>query len=159
MGTFKIDHPADPEGKYLVQAAVQSPDTKNIYDGVATLDARGETTVNLPTYVEALNTEFRYQLTCLGGFAPVYIVQEITGSSFKIAGGKAGMKVSWQVTGLRKDPYALAHPIQVEVEKPADEQGRYRHPTEWGQPESMGIGYEEQQHLLVSPSPPQASKP
>jgi hypothetical protein len=158
MGTYRIDHPADPEGKYLVQAAVQSPDIKAVYDGIATLDARGESTVTLPSYVEEFNTDFRYQLTCIGGYAPVYVAQEITGSSFKIAGGKADMKVSWQVTGIRKDPYALAHPIEVEVEKPAEEQGSYLHPIEHGQPESKGIRYEELQRMEET-TLPQAKKP
>jgi hypothetical protein len=147
MGTYKIDHPTVPESKYLVQAAVQSPDVKSIYDGIATLNSKGEATVALPSYVAALNTDFRYQLTCIGGFAPVYIAQELTGDKFKIAGGKAGMKVSWQVTGIRKDPYAAAHPIQVEVEKPADEQGKYLHPTEYSQPESKGVNYSKRQEM------------
>jgi hypothetical protein len=146
-GTFRIDHPLDPENKYLVQSAVQSPDMKSVYDGVVTLDAKGEATVTLPSYVAALNTDFRYQLTCIGGFAPVYVAQEITGSSFKIAGGKAGMKVSWQVTGTRKDRYAQAHPVQAEVEKPADEKGKYLHPKEHGQPESKGINYQKVQEM------------
>lgn len=36
---------------------------KNIYDGVVTTDAQGRATVQLPDWFEALNTEFRYQLT------------------------------------------------------------------------------------------------
>jgi hypothetical protein len=31
------------------------------------------------------------------------------------------MKVSWQVTGIRKDPWANAHRISVEEDKPAKE--------------------------------------
>jgi hypothetical protein len=57
------------------------------------------------------------------------------------------MKVSWQVTGTRQDPYANAHRIPVEEDKPANEKGKYLHPTEWGQPASMGIDYEEQQRM------------
>jgi hypothetical protein len=37
-GSFKIDHPLDPANKYLYHSFVESPDMKNIYDGVATLD-------------------------------------------------------------------------------------------------------------------------
>jgi hypothetical protein len=57
------------------------------------------------------------------------------------------MEVSWQVTGIRQDAYANAHRIPVEEAKAADEQGKYLHPTEQGQPESQGIGYERQQEL------------
>jgi hypothetical protein len=38
------------------------------------------------------------------------------------------MKVSWMVTGVRHDAYAEMHPIQVEVEKPLSEKGRFLYP-------------------------------
>ena len=38
------------------------------------------------------------------------------------------MKVSWQVTGIRKDPSANAHRIRVEEDKPAKERGYYTYP-------------------------------
>jgi hypothetical protein len=47
------------------------------------------------------------------------------------------MKVSWQVTGVRKDPYAKAHPIQVEEDKP--ERGYYIHPYLYDEPAEKGI--------------------
>jgi hypothetical protein len=49
------------------------------------------------------------------------------------------MKVSWQVTGIRKDPWANANRIQVEEDKPAKERGHYLHPDLYGQPEKKGI--------------------
>ena len=63
------------------------------------------------------------------------------------------MEVSWQVTGVRQDAFATAHRKPVEEEKPADEKGKYLHPTELGQPASLGVGYEEQQpmqHVVLS---------
>lgn len=141
-GSFKIDHPLDPENKYLYHSFVESPDMKNVYDGVVTLDANGEAKVQLPNYFEALNKDFRYQLTCIGGFAPVYIAEEIFGNSFKIAGGQSGMKVSWQVTGIRKDPFAEANRIQVEMDKPAGERGKYLYPEAYGLGKERGVDYE-----------------
>jgi len=138
-GSFKIDDPTDPANKYLYHSFVESPDMKNIYDGVATLDALGEAVVQLPDWFEALNRDFRYQLTCIGGFAPVYIAEKINQNHFKIAGGKAGLEVSWQVTGIRQDAWANAHRIPVEVEKPAQEQGYYIHPELFGQPAQKSI--------------------
>jgi hypothetical protein len=39
-GSFKIDHPLDPENKYLYHSFVESPDMKNIYDdGKVSVDA------------------------------------------------------------------------------------------------------------------------
>ncbi len=138
-GGFKIDHPLDPAGKYLQHSFVESPDMKDVYDGVVVLDALGEATVELPEWFEALNRDFRYQLTCIGGAAVVYIADEIASHRFRIAGGKPGMKVSWQVTGTRQDAWANANRLVVEEEKPSAEQGTYLHPELFGQPEEKSI--------------------
>ncbi|MCF6192440.1 MAG: hypothetical protein L3J76_04835 [Candidatus Hydrothermae bacterium] len=132
-GSFKIDHPLDPANKWLYHSFVESPDMKNIYDGVVTLDANGEAWVQLPDWFEALNKDFRYQLTPIGAAMPnLYIAQEIQNNRFKIAGGVPGMKVSWQVTGIRHDPYAEAHRLPVEEWKRPEERGYYLHPELYG---------------------------
>ncbi|MDZ7261761.1 MAG: hypothetical protein ONB05_06625, partial [candidate division KSB1 bacterium] len=141
-GGFVIDHPLDPANKYLYHSFVESPDMMNIYNGNVTLDANGEAVVELPDWFQTLNRDFRYQLTCIGGFAPVYIAEEISGNRFRIAGGSSGMKVSWQVTGIRQDAFANAHRLPVEVEKSGTEQGKYLYPKEHGLPETMGINSE-----------------
>jgi hypothetical protein len=133
-GAFRIDHPLDPANKYLNHSFVESPDMKNIYDGVATLDASGAAVVELPAWFEALNEDFRYQLTAMGAPGPnLYIAQEIKDNRFTIAGGEPGMKVSWQVTGIRHDPYAEANRIPVEQDKAADERGLYIYPQGYGE--------------------------
>jgi len=134
-GGFKIDHPLEPERKHLSHSFVESAEMKNVYDGVVSLDANGECCVELPEWFEALNCDFRYQLTSIGGPAPnLHIAREVSNNRFNIAGGKSKMKVSWQVTGIRKDSWARAHPLIVEEEKPADAQGYYRHPELFGLP-------------------------
>ncbi|USO00157.1 MAG: hypothetical protein H6810_05705 [Phycisphaeraceae bacterium] len=140
-GTFRIDHPLDPENEYLSHSFVESPEMKNVYDGVVTLDSDGKAAVTMPDYFGALNTEFRYQLTCIGGYAPVYVETEIEGGVFAIAGGKPGLKVSWQVTGVRQDPWALANPVKVEEEKSDVDKGLYLHPAAYGLPPERGIGH------------------
>jgi hypothetical protein len=128
-GTFKIDHPLDPKNKYLYHSFVESPDMMNIYNGVTLLDAKGEAWVSMPEWFEALNMDFRYQLTAIGRPLPnLFVAAEMKGNRFKIAGGKANAKVSWQVTGIRHDAYANAHRVKVEEEKPLTEQGTYLHP-------------------------------
>jgi hypothetical protein len=144
-GSFKIDHPLDPQNKYLYHSFVESPDMKNIYDGVVVLDSRGEAMVELPDWFQALNKDFRYQLTCIGGHAPVYIAEEVSGNRFKIAGGNAALKVSWQVTGIRKDAFAEKNRIPVEEVKTGQERGKYLYPQAAGAPESMGVTYEMEQ--------------
>jgi collagen triple helix repeat protein len=132
-GSFKIDHPLDPANKYLYHSFVESPDMMNIYNGVVVLNKRGEAWVNMPEWFEMLNQDYRYQLTSIGRFMPVYIAREISGNRFKIAGGKPGAKISWQVTGIRHDAYANDHRIRVEEEKPAAERGSYLYPEGFGQ--------------------------
>ena len=131
-GAFKIDHPLDPENKTLSHSFVESPEMMNIYNGIVTLGKDGVAEVTLPDWFEALNREFRYQLTCIGGFAPVYVAEKVKGNRFKIAGGQAGMEVSWQLTGVRKDAYAEKNRIWVEEMKPVAERGSYLHPEAFG---------------------------
>lgn len=65
-GSFKIDHPLDPANKYLSHSFVESPDMMNVYNGNITTDRHGLATITLPDYFEALNRDFRYQLTVIG---------------------------------------------------------------------------------------------
>jgi len=138
-GSFKIDHPLDPANEYLYHSFVESPDMMNVYNGNIVLDSNGEAVVEFPKWFGALNREFRYQLTCIGGFAPVYVAEEISNNRFRIAGGKAGLKISWQVTGIRQDAWANAHRIPVEEEKSARERGFYIHPELYGAPPEKQI--------------------
>ncbi len=134
-GAFKIDHPLDPRNKYLYHSFVESPDMKNIYDGVVQLSADGAATVTLPEWFEALNRDFRYQLTPVGAPGPgLYISREVSGNTFEIAGGTPGAKVSWLVTGIRKDAFAESARIPVEQDKPEAERGHFLHPEAFGRP-------------------------
>ncbi|HVG39893.1 MAG TPA: hypothetical protein VM870_11420, partial [Pyrinomonadaceae bacterium] len=113
---------------------------------------RGRATVTLPDWFEALNREFRYQLTAVGGPGPnLYVAEKIKGNRFRIAGGKPGMEVSWQVTGVRQDAYAEKHRIPVEEEKPAAERGTYLHPEAFGQPAEKSVDHA--RHLTSTPQP------
>ena len=95
--------------------------------------------MELPEWMGALNEDFRYQLTCLGQFAPVYIAEEVSENRFKIAGGSSGVRVSWQLTGVRKDAWAQAHPLRVEEDKSAEQKGHYRHPEMFGEGPNASI--------------------
>ena len=138
-GSFKIDHPLHPDTMYLYHSFVESPDMMNVYNGNVILDAGGKATITLPDYFQALNKDYKYQLTCIGGYAPVYIASEVAANKFSIAGGTPGLKVSWQVTGIRQDAFALEHPIIPEVPKAQDEIGLYLHPTALGLDASQSI--------------------
>jgi len=139
-GGFKIDHPLDPARKYLYHSFVESSEMKNLYDGMAVLNAKGEAVIKLPNWFEALNQDFRYQLTPVGGPAPdLHVAKEVREKQFKIAGGKPGMKVSWQVTGVRRDAFAKKYRMPVEETKPKADQGYYAHPEVHGQPPEKAV--------------------
>jgi hypothetical protein len=139
-GSFKIDHPLDPANKFLLHSFVESPDMKNVYDGVVALDSSGEATVELPAWFEALNRDFRYQLTAIGSAAPdLHVKAAVKGNQFRIAGGSAGQEISWQITGIRQDAWANENRIPVEVPKSGAEKGKLIHPKAHGKPASAGI--------------------
>lgn len=140
-GSFRIDHPLDPANKTLSHSFVESPDMLNIYNGNVTTDEAGFATVILPDWFEALNRDFRYQLTVIGQFAQVIVAEEIKDNQFRIQTDQPGVKVSWQVTGIRHDPFADAYRIPVEEEKSGDERGRYLYPDVYGKTVQESIWY------------------
>jgi hypothetical protein len=138
---FRIDHPLDPANKFLFHAAIESSEVLNLYSGNVVLDVSGEAIVQLPEWFEVINKDFRYQLTSIG--APgrdLYVAEEVSGGHFKIAGGKPGGKVSWQVSGVRNDAWEKAHPMVVEADK-GSKRGQYLTPELYGAPETARIGY------------------
>jgi len=136
---FKIDHPTDPANKYLYHSSVESNDMMDIYNGNITTDASGDAVVSLPSYFQALNIDYKYQLTVIGTFAQAIISEEVANNQFKIKTNQPGVKVSWQVTGVRNDAMAQAHRIQTEVEKTGREKGKYLNPLEAGMSFEDGI--------------------
>ncbi|MCI0581808.1 MAG: hypothetical protein L0227_02760 [Chloroflexi bacterium] len=150
---FRIDHPLDPAGQVLMHSCVESNERKLVYDGVVTTDAKGEATIELPAYFGALNRDLRYQLTVIGSFAQAMVQSKVTGNRFTIATSEPRVEVSWQISGVRQDAYAKAHPLVVESAKTGREKGRYLNPLEHGQPASSGVDFELRQRLEAVPSP------
>lgn len=140
LKTFRIDHPADPANLYLQHYSAEAPEPTNVYSGNAVLGADGSVWVELPGYFGSVNTDERYVLTAIGAPAPnLHVAQEVVNNSFLIAGGSPGMKVSWQVTARRDDPYARAAGVQDIVVKQGREIGRYLQPALYGQPASKAL--------------------
>ncbi|MCC7097768.1 MAG: hypothetical protein IT472_11370 [Thermomonas sp.] len=139
-GSFKIDHPLDPANKYLLHSFVESPDMMNVYNGNVVTDANGRATIELPAWFEALNRDFRYQLTVIGSFARAMVSEEVAGNRFAIRTDEPRTKVSWQITGIRHDPWAEHNRIPVELDKAPAEKGRFLHPEAHGQPAAKRIG-------------------
>lgn len=137
--TFRIDHPLDPTNRDLFHAAVESNEVLNTYSGNVVLDEYGEATVSLPEWFSEVNTDVRYALTPIGAFAPLYVAQKVVDNRFRIAGGKPGMEVSWQLTAVRNDLWMRAHPFQAEQDKQPPERGFYLAPELYGAPLEQSI--------------------
>ncbi len=138
---FVIDHPLDPENEVLCHAAVESDEALDTYSGNVRTDDDGWAVVDLPRWFEAVNTDFRYQLTVVGQFAQAVVWQEIEDNRFVIRTNLGNVKVSWQVTARRNDPWMRQHPFRVERPKPEAERGYYLTPEAYGQPAERGVAW------------------
>ena len=139
-GSFKIDHPLDPLNKYLVHSFVESPDMANIYNGNIITDGNGFAVVVLPSYFQAENMDYKYQLTVIGEFSQAIVGKEISQNQFTIRTDKPNIKVSWMVIGVRNDKFAQQHRIESEPEKAAKDKGKYLNPELYGQSRENAIG-------------------
>jgi hypothetical protein len=153
-GSFKIDHPLDPDHRWLSHSFVESPDMMNVYNGNVVLDGNGKATVELPEYFGALNRDFRYQLTPIGAHAPVYISSTVKNNAFGIAGGTPGLEVSWQVTGIRQDDYAKEHPIVVDTPKSSADKGTRQFVPAGSSAKLMRVGPNRSEPAAVAPHAP-----
>ena len=128
--TFQIDHPLDPENKYLFHGCIESDEMRNMYYGQATLVA-GKAAIQLPAWFHALNgtdkKEFNYQLTPIGANGNLYISKETENGIFEIS-GDLDIKVSWILSAIRHDTFAESHRLVVEVEKEQENKGKTIHP-------------------------------
>jgi len=145
---FKIDHPLDPENKYLYHAAIEASEVLNVYSGNVVTDQSGDAVVTLPDWFEAINRDFRYQLTVVGQFAQAIIASKVQNNRFSIKTSAPNVEVSWQVTGVRSDAALLKHPFKSEEDKPANERGYFLSPDAYGQPEERGIAWATNPQLM-----------
>jgi len=67
---------------------------------------------------------------------------------FRIAGGKPGARVSWEVKGVRNDRWVRQRGAPVEIAKNDQEMGAYLHPDLYGQPPEKASN-----HLAKRPQP------
>jgi len=135
-----IDHPEDPTGMYLTQAAVVAPERMTITRGTVVLDSAGEAWVEVPSWFAEVACDLTYHLTPVGGPMPsLHVAAELDGRHFRVAGGAARLKVSWQLAGTRDDPWARDHTHQTDTPKPEDEVGTYLYPEGWGAGEERSL--------------------
>ena len=73
---FMIDHPNDPENKYLRHFAIESDEVLNMYRGIVMLDANGKGVIELPAYFDEINRDVTYQLTSIGSPQQPYVLKK-----------------------------------------------------------------------------------
>lgn len=147
---FYIDHPTDPENKYLRHFALESNEVLNVYRGNVVLDNQGKATVELPAYFDDVNINFSYNLTSIGSKSDVFIKEEIKNNKFQIAGGNPNQKISWQVYAERNDAYLQKYPDNksVEVDKKENEKGKYLMPDLFNQSKDKGIYFDKKEEKI-----------
>ncbi len=157
--SFRIDHPFDPENKYLLHYAAESPMPQNFYVGNVVTDSKGYAWVDLPDYFSEINTNFKYQLTVVdesdsSDFIWVKVVQKIKDNRLRIRSNKPGVEVSWRVDADRNDLFVRNRPTKDIVEKEGPEKGTYQHPEFYGLGPERGMNYDpERAKKVIKPSP------
>lgn len=139
---FRIDHPLEPETKFLQHYCTEGPEPLNVYSGMIDTDNNGYAQVVLPDYFEAINRDARVQLTVdddSEDFVMAKVVGGVKGNGFRIRTSKPGVKVYWEVKGVRNDKFIQEYGAPVEIQKTGREIGKYQHPELYGAPRSMSI--------------------
>ncbi|MCC7433774.1 MAG: hypothetical protein IT363_03755 [Methanoregulaceae archaeon] len=140
---FRIDHPFDPENKYLLHYAAESPMPQNFYVGNVITDAQGYAWVTLPDYFGEINKNFKYQLTVISeDFVQAVISKKIKSNRFQVRTSAPNTEVSWRVDADRNDLYVRNRPAKDVVEKEGREKGTYQHPAFYGFGPERGMDYD-----------------
>ncbi len=142
--SFQIDHPLDPENKYLNHFCTEGPEPMNAYSGNVVTDSRGYAQVELPDYFESINTNFRYQLTVVDDsddFVLAKVARKIQNNRFVIRTNKPLVEVSWRVEAVRNDRWVQQYGFKTEEQKPAEYRGKFIAPELYDHPQEDGIAY------------------
>lgn len=144
--SFQIDHPLDPEHMILNHYCTEGPEPLNAYSGNAQTDSRGYATVQLPSYFESINRDFRYQLSVIdtsdsADFVLAKVVRKIADNQFTIRTSSPNIEVSWRIEATRNDRFVQQYGAPVEVEKTQSQIGSYIAPDLYGKPKEQSIFY------------------
>jgi hypothetical protein len=153
--SFRIDHPLDPENKYLNHYCAEGPLPQNVYNGQTVTDASGYAWIDLPAYCQEINKDFLYQLTVIDAsddFVMAKVAKSIAGNRFQIRTSKGRVRVSWEVKGTRNDRWMQQNGAPIEQDKPEAELGKYQHPELYGLPKERGTRYQpDLKHTVPAP--------
>jgi hypothetical protein len=145
---FHIDDPRAPTERTLTHTPLETDALAVTYSGNVRTGGDGRATVTLPSYATAIASDWRYQLTPIGRFGQAIVEREVRGDRFVIRTEQPGTKVSWTVTGTRRDPQARAHAVDAVQDKRGGDRGKYLDPSLYGKPASRSSV-----ESIASPSP------
>lgn len=138
-GGFRIDNPLEPEKSFLNHEFVESDSAKNTYSGNVVLDANGEATIVMESWFSAINSAVSMTVSAQGQSMPNLFWSEVDALTFKISGGAANGKVSWQMVGVRSDAWQKKNGKKVVLPKNAEQVGRFMNPEAYGKDESFSV--------------------
>ena len=85
----------------LSDKVLESESNKRIeFNGNVTLDNNGEAIIEIKELSNS-RADFSYHLTCIGGYANVYISETLKSGKFKISGGGPNLQVSWEIKEIK----------------------------------------------------------
>lgn len=138
--SFVIDHPLDPENRYLKHYSAEGDVPRNVYQGTLVTGADGFAWVALPDYYESINRDGLVQLTVVDSsadFVMAKVSQDIIGGRFQIRSSKPRVRVNWRVEASRNDRWVQKNGAEVEPLKPREFRGTYLEPELYGKPSHM----------------------
>lgn len=142
--SFRIDHPLDPENKFLYHYSAEGPEPLNLYSGTVVTDVKGFAWVQLPDYFGEINKNPRYQLTVVDeseDFVMAKVSKRLSNNRFQIRTNKPKVEVCWRVEASRNDRFVQAYGAPEVAVKPETSKGRYQDPELYGKPKELGIFY------------------
>lgn len=153
LKTFRIDHPLDPENKWLMHYSSEGPEPLNIYSGAITTDDKGFAVILLPDYFTEINRDARVLLTVddeSDDFVMAKVVGGVQSGQCRIRTSKPTVKVYWEVKAVRNDLWVREHGAPVEPDKADHERGKYQHPELYGLGPEMGMIRDEQERTTTT---------
>jgi hypothetical protein len=157
--SFRIDHPLDPENKFLFHYSSESPEPQNFYSGNVRTNSQGKVWVELPDYFAEVNRDFKYQLTIVDDsestqFVQAKVARKIRNNRFLIMTSTPNVEVSWRIEATRNDAWVRRHGAPSVAEKPEESRGLYQDPELYGKDPSYGMFRMDSQETSGANVPP-----
>lgn len=137
--SFVIDHPLDPENRYLKHFSAEGDVPRNVYQGTVLTGSDGFAWVSLPNYYDSINRDGLVQLTVVDSsadFVMAKVSQDVKGGKFQVRTSKPRVRINWRVEAIRNDRWVQKNGSEAEPLKSREFRGTYLEPELYGKPAS-----------------------